>query len=273
MCAYYLYASVHESTDDAFVDGHIVPISPRVAGHVAKVHVTDNQWINKGDLLVELDPLDFEARLSAGEAALEAARAGERGRSIGVDVMRITSSAGVDQAAGAVAAAKAAVETARAAVAAAQSQVTEAQTQLPAAQAALEQAQAEVQAAEARSDRERAHLQRIRQLVPQNAASEESLSEAEAAERVFAPTWRRPGRRSPPRPQRSSRPRQPWQRRKAAFVKPKRWSSERRQGCERPKPNWLAPRPRRTTWLRAVPRPRAPPPMQPVPKRKSNRPS
>jgi len=181
---YYLYAMVHESTDDAFVDGHVVPISPRVAGHVAKVQVTDNQWVSKGDLLVELDPRDFEARLSAGEAALAAARAGERSRSIGVDVTRITSSAGVDQATGAVAAAKAAVDTARAAVAAAQSQVTEAQAQLPAAQAALDQAQAEVQAVEARGDRERAHLQRIRQLVPQNAASEESLSDAEAAERV-----------------------------------------------------------------------------------------
>ena len=53
---YYLYARVHESTDDAFIEGHVVPISPRVAGHVAKIHVEDNQWVNKGDLLVELNP-------------------------------------------------------------------------------------------------------------------------------------------------------------------------------------------------------------------------
>ena len=114
--SYYLYSLSYESTDDAFVEGHIIAVSSRVAGHVAKVHVTDNQWVNEGDLLAELDPRDYEARLAASEAALVAARAGRKSRSIGVDVTEITSTAGVGEASAAVEGAKAAVETARAAV-------------------------------------------------------------------------------------------------------------------------------------------------------------
>jgi membrane fusion protein, multidrug efflux system len=70
---YYLHALSHESTDDAFIDGNIVSISPRVAGHVAGVQARDNQLVNAGELLVELDPHDFEARLDAATAVLEAA--------------------------------------------------------------------------------------------------------------------------------------------------------------------------------------------------------
>ena len=81
---YYLYAVSHESTDDAFIDGHIIAVSPRVAGHVAKVHVTDNQQVAAGDLLVELDPRDFQARLDAARAALNAAEAARRSRDIDV---------------------------------------------------------------------------------------------------------------------------------------------------------------------------------------------
>ena len=135
---YYLYSLSYESTDDAFIDGHVVAVSPRVAGHVAKVYVTDNQWVNQGDLLAELDPRDFEARLAAAEAALSAARAGQKSRSIGADVTEITSTAGVDEASAAVEGARAAVETARAAVATAKSQQAQAQAQLAAVQAGRE---------------------------------------------------------------------------------------------------------------------------------------
>src|SRR5438046_4542451 len=46
---YWLYARSHETTDDAFVDGHIIQISPKVSAHVVKVYVTDNQNVNVGD--------------------------------------------------------------------------------------------------------------------------------------------------------------------------------------------------------------------------------
>ena len=72
---YLRYAFSYESTDDAFVTGHIVSVSSRVDGHVTKVHISDNQWVNGGDLLVELDPRDFQARLDTELAAVAAAEA------------------------------------------------------------------------------------------------------------------------------------------------------------------------------------------------------
>ena len=184
--AYYLYSLSYESTDDAFVDGHVVPVSARLSGHVAKVCVTDNQWVKQGALIAELDPHDFETRLAAAEAALAVARAGQKSRSIGVDVTEITSTAGVGEALAGVEGAKAAVETARAAVATARSQQAQAQAQLIATEAAVEQARADVLAAEARRQRAGTHLRRIESLVPERAASQDSLDEALAADRVAA---------------------------------------------------------------------------------------
>jgi membrane fusion protein (multidrug efflux system) len=181
---YYLYARVHESTDDAFIEGHIVPISSRVEGHVAKVYVEDNQLVKQGDLLVELDPRDFDVRLTALQSSLEAARAGRNTRTIGVSVTEITSSAGVEEARGALEAAHAAVEIARAAVATTESQQAEAKSQLTAVQAALAQAEAEVLAAAARRDHSRAHLTRVEPLVAEHAVSRETLDDATAAVQV-----------------------------------------------------------------------------------------
>jgi len=59
----------HESTDDAFIAGHIVSIAPRVAGQVAAVHVLDNQMVRSNDLLVEIDPADYAVTVAQKEAA------------------------------------------------------------------------------------------------------------------------------------------------------------------------------------------------------------
>ena len=66
---YWAYARTHETTDDAFIDGHIVQVSPKVSGYVAKVYVKDNQEVKEGELIAELDARDFEARLEAARAA------------------------------------------------------------------------------------------------------------------------------------------------------------------------------------------------------------
>lgn len=47
-----------ETTDDAFIDGDVVPISPRIGGTVARIHFSDNDRVRAGDLLVEIDPRD-----------------------------------------------------------------------------------------------------------------------------------------------------------------------------------------------------------------------
>ena len=71
---YYLHARQVESTDDAFIEAHVVQISPRVAGHIAEVRVRDNQEVKKGELLVAIDPRDFEVRLAQARAEAAAAR-------------------------------------------------------------------------------------------------------------------------------------------------------------------------------------------------------
>ena len=65
----------HESTDDAQIDGHIAPVSTRVAGTVLAVHVEDNTPVTVGQPLAELDPRDYQVALARAEAALAQARA------------------------------------------------------------------------------------------------------------------------------------------------------------------------------------------------------
>ena len=68
------YASIHMETDDAYVTGHINPVNARISGTVTKVLVNDNQIVSEGDLLVKLDPHDYEVALQQTQAALEAAQ-------------------------------------------------------------------------------------------------------------------------------------------------------------------------------------------------------
>lgn len=65
----------YKSTDDAFVEGHIITVAPRISGPVIKLNVEDNQIVKKGDLLLEIDPNDYEVKLKQAEAKLEEANA------------------------------------------------------------------------------------------------------------------------------------------------------------------------------------------------------
>ena len=72
---YYLWSRGRVSTDDAFVEGHVYTITPRVAGYVVKVLVDDNQEVKKGQVLLALDPTDYEVALASAKAALAEAKA------------------------------------------------------------------------------------------------------------------------------------------------------------------------------------------------------
>jgi membrane fusion protein (multidrug efflux system) len=63
----------YESTDDATLEGHVIPIAPQVSGRVAKLSIQDNQEVKQGELLLEIDPRDYEARLAQARADLTAA--------------------------------------------------------------------------------------------------------------------------------------------------------------------------------------------------------
>lgn len=65
-----------ERTDNAYIRSDIVAVAPKVPGYVIEVAVRDNEWVEQGDLLYRIDPVDFEARLAQSLAALDAAKAG-----------------------------------------------------------------------------------------------------------------------------------------------------------------------------------------------------
>src|SRR6266545_6082445 len=71
----WIFSLSHESTDNAQVDGHIVPILPKVGGFVTEIRGDENQRVKAGDTLVVLDDPDYKARLAQAEADLVAALA------------------------------------------------------------------------------------------------------------------------------------------------------------------------------------------------------
>jgi len=75
---YWLYARDHEDTDDAFIDTHVVMISPKVEGQAFKVYVDDNQQVKQGDPLVDIDPADYQVKLEQARAEVVAAEAEAR---------------------------------------------------------------------------------------------------------------------------------------------------------------------------------------------------
>jgi membrane fusion protein (multidrug efflux system) len=71
---YARFVAPFESTDDAFIEAHVTPISPQVAGRVERLLARDNQEVRRGDLLLEIDPRDYQAKLDQALANLAAAK-------------------------------------------------------------------------------------------------------------------------------------------------------------------------------------------------------
>jgi len=122
------YLSSYESTDDAQVDVHLYPVSARVSGYVIKVNVGDNQYVEKGTVLVEIDPTDYQVALDKARADLASAEATARSLNINVPVTSVSTSSTLTSTASD-------VEGARAGVIAAEKQLTAAHAQLEQAQA------------------------------------------------------------------------------------------------------------------------------------------
>ena len=135
------YGRSHESTDDAAVDGHLIPVLAKVSGYVQKVTVQDNSQVGADSLLVQIDPTEYQVRLAQADADLAAAVA----------------TAGSGGATGQ-----------------AQAQVATAASQ----HASLD---AQIQAARANAQKAHSDLERYRQLVTQQIVSKQQLDAAEAA--------------------------------------------------------------------------------------------
>jgi membrane fusion protein (multidrug efflux system) len=78
------------STDDAQVDGHVVPIASKVYGTVAAVMINDNQEVKEGQVLIRIDPRDYQARVDQSKAALALAEAHARAAGVGVPLTQET---------------------------------------------------------------------------------------------------------------------------------------------------------------------------------------
>lgn len=147
------YYSVRESTDDAQIDGHINPISARVSGTVLRVLHEDNDFVKAGELLVELDPKDYQVAVDRARADLANAQASAIAANVSIPLTTTTSS-------GQLAAADAAVKS---------------------AEKEVEAAQARVQEAQANYTRVSADLKRMQQLVERDEVSRQQYDAAVAA--------------------------------------------------------------------------------------------
>src|ERR1700730_3227706 len=75
----------YESTDDAFIDGHISYAAPKIAGRIDKVFINDHQLVKRGDPIVEIDPRDYDAQLKQKQAALDSTKAQAAAAQAGVE--------------------------------------------------------------------------------------------------------------------------------------------------------------------------------------------
>jgi membrane fusion protein (multidrug efflux system) len=83
------YFASYESTDDAQVDVHLAPVSARISGYVTKVNVGDNQYVENGAVLVEIDPTDYQVAVSRARADLASAEATARSLDIVVPITSV----------------------------------------------------------------------------------------------------------------------------------------------------------------------------------------
>ena len=176
---YWLYSRSHESTDDAFIDGHIIQVSPKATGYVKKVYVRANQQVKEGDLIAELDARDYEVKLQQAKAALVAGLAKENEAKTNVTLTRATSSATVQQARATVQKSRSDVASSRAGAASLRSRANEAASAISTAQANLAQTQAQVVAAQADVTRANADVERYRELYAKDEISQQRLVQAE----------------------------------------------------------------------------------------------
>ena len=168
----YSYYAARESTDDAQVDGHLVPISPRISGTVLEVLVKDNEHVKAGQTLVKLDPADYEVALAQALAQLATAQATTSESGVNVPLTNINTLSQVDTS-------RTQVDEVRAAVNSAQQAANQAAANIESAKATLEARQADYEKAQK-------DLARYKDLVAKDEISKQEYDSADAAVRAGA---------------------------------------------------------------------------------------
>ncbi|MFZ0322164.1 MAG: HlyD family secretion protein [Candidatus Sulfotelmatobacter sp.] len=161
----YRYVTSYESTDDAEIDGHINSISARISGQVTKLNVQDNQYVQPGTVLVEIDPADYQVAYERAKADFDDAQAAAAAAGVNVPITSVNTTSQVS-------ATEADVASAHAGIAAARQQFEAAKAQL---------AQALANDVKAQND-----LGRYKQLVDKQEISQQQYDEAVAASKASA---------------------------------------------------------------------------------------
>ncbi|OKH49708.1 secretion protein HlyD [Calothrix sp. HK-06] len=178
---YWQFASTHQETDNATVAGHIHQVSSKIPGTVSEVLVNDNQLVQQGQLLVKLDPRDYQNKVTQADAALTAAQRQAQAAQANIALASQTTTAKTAQAQGDVSGALAAISTAQAAVEEAKAGIPAAQADVAQAQAGIPAAQAQVAQANANLQKAQADFNRYNALFQQGAIPRQQLDTARAA--------------------------------------------------------------------------------------------
>ena len=163
----YFYYSVRESTDDAQIDGHVIPISPRISGYVQEVFINDNEQVKAGESLVKLDPADYQVALQQAQAQLAGSLASASESKVNVPLTNINTRSSVNVSTSQERQAQAAVKVSA-------QGVNAARASLSSSKAALTQAQANF----IKSQKD---LDRLRSLVEKDEISKQEYDGAVAA--------------------------------------------------------------------------------------------
>jgi membrane fusion protein (multidrug efflux system) len=144
------YFSGFENTDDAQVDVHLYPVSARISGYVQAVHVGDNEYVQEGSTLVEIDPKDYQVAVAKAQANLQTADASARALNIDVPISSVDTGSQLKFT-------SSDIENAKSAIAAGEKQVAAAQARI---------LEAEAENVKAQEDVQRYHLLLVRDEVP-----------------------------------------------------------------------------------------------------------
>jgi len=142
-----------ENTDDAQVNGHLIQVSSRVAGQVAKVYVDENQVVKAGDVIAELDPSDYKVAVENAEAALASAQANAAAANVNVPITTVNTG----------------------------SNLNAADANVSGSHAAVEQAEQQLETARANNTKAQADLERYKPLVEKDVISKLQFDAAVAA--------------------------------------------------------------------------------------------
>jgi membrane fusion protein, multidrug efflux system len=158
--ALWWHSTYSEDTDDAQVNGHLIQVSSRIGGQVAKVSVQENQLVNAGDTIAELDPRDYQVAVENAQAALASAQANAAAANVAVPIATVNTGSNL--------------RSAGADVSSTQAGISQAGKQLEAAQARVEQAAAN-------NTKAQADLARYKPLVDKDVISKQQWDAAVAA--------------------------------------------------------------------------------------------